>query len=215
MEELPKIVNDRGHIVGEALKELRIKAQWTQATFEKKSGVSVRRLSDIENGKAPIQSAETIRAISDVVEARFPQLKEMGRQPVPSALFKNWHGWHWTRDRRGHPTVIPTVWTIDSAEICEVNRPLSKLLYRGSVLLEEHQRLVFTLDSSSDPQERTVWRFPYTVDEPQELSGAWFGIDYRRQMCCGRAVLSREKLTAAAARRRMAEIPDFVLPTKR
>lgn len=117
--------------------------------------------------------------IPDIVLPTDEELADLGSEIIG----RKWFSYHITRTSKGKE--IPTQSTIEITEkgACFYNHQRKGLAYQGAIKFEGRKRFLLILDSQGlGLKERIVYRYNYTkLDHdgcPDEIQGAWFGIDF-------------------------------------
>lgn len=203
MDPLKKLISPKGKINGREVERRRKNdLHLTQAELVQRSGLSRSIVSKIERNKLRRHHPDTIRKLLRALELE-------SQMELPRHLTGERWSYHWTRDASNRIVVKECRWTIQSRGACVMTYvqddvdPESKatlLTYKGRAEIEEGTRLVFVLESTDHIPERAMWRFDEVPADPSSLplQGAWFGVDFRRKICSGSALLSAKRLDSRA-----------------
>ena len=141
-----------------------------------------------------------------------------------SLLGDNWHGFHYTF-KDGEPVFYETKWVIEKGFLvpfkCEMDFKSESLKYRGHLLLEGDDRVVFYGEPKGKGEEEyVVFRFPNRLRSATDIvCGLWLSYDHDRHIASGGALLTRKEISSKEAEEKIKRYvfrwPDDNLPVMR
>jgi hypothetical protein len=158
----------------------------------------------------------TVQVMHTVLKLEVPGVESTFPEHLTG---KRW-SYHRTHNPSGVSAIVRCLWSFEPSGRCEMqyqdrwisdlsNGPLT---FRGSATLEENTRLFCTLQSDHSTVKESVvflYKDVPAIDSKVTLTGGWFGIDFRRKISCGPALLSKKRLKKTEIKNGLAEIQDF------